>query len=350
MDYLFAIYALLVVLFVVVVGHEFGHYLAARICRVSVEVFSFGMGPRLVGIKSNNGTDWRISAFPLGGYVRMLDDSDDIKKISQKKGGYHSASLLSKIFISVAGPIANVLLSVVLVFGVLSIYGQRVPSAVIGEVSKNGIAYAHGIKKGDKIMRIGNVKVHDFVGIKNEIQNLIHRNQDIKLQIARSSKEIFIHINAKELRKSGALGIGSTGYSVKRINTMSAAVKAILFTYNNCVHSIVSIINMCRGRTSTKDLGGVLRIAVFSSITMKEGIYDFVFFIALLSIGLGVVNMIPIPPFDGGMIVQNILYACLRPRLAYWICNALMYIGIFFVVVLMIYIYYGDVMFVRHLG
>jgi regulator of sigma E protease len=302
----------LLVLSALIFFHELGHYLAARLMGVYVEVFSIGFGKRLLTFHKFN-TEWSISAIPLGGYVRMKgqDDSDPTKK-SYDDDSYNVKTPVQKIFILLAGPLANFVLAFVLYFAI-ALGSPNVLSPVVGTVVKDSPAFVAGLDTNDTIISIDGVNVTSWKDMAEIIAKsegsldlvieragflehkvLTPRLQDAKNMFGEDIKRKMIGISAAgithqlELTPSATLGY-ATEQTIFASTMIFTGVKKLLF-----------------GEVPTKELGGVISIVKLTSDATDAGWMSVLFFAALISVNLGVLNLLPIPALDGGHIMFNL--------------------------------------------
>ncbi|WP_373001458.1 RIP metalloprotease RseP [Sulfurimonas sp.] len=302
----------LLVLSALIFFHELGHYFAARMMGVSVEVFSIGFGKRMLTFKKWS-TEWSISAIPLGGYVRMKgqDDSDPTKK-SYDEDSYNVKTPMQKIFILFAGPLANFVLAFVLYF-IIALGGPNILSPVIGDVVKDSPAQVAGLKTNDTIKSINGVAITTWKEMAKIIE---HSDGSLNVEVLRdgfiefktltpSIKETKNMFN--ELVQKKMIGIGSAGVSHKLelspSETLSYATEQTIFASTMIFTGLKKLIV---GEVPAKELGGVISIVKLTSDATSAGWMSVLFFAALISVNLGVLNLLPIPALDGGHIMFNL--------------------------------------------
>jgi len=302
--------------------HELGHFLAARFFGVHVEVFSIGFGKRILTRKIG-ATEWSLSMIPLGGYVRMKgqDDSDPTKK-SYDVDSYNSKTPLQRIIISLAGPLANFLLAFLLYFTVANI-GIPTPLATVGSVMKESPALEAGVKKGDTIVSIDGKKIKYWHEIGEAIRGdlALHR-----LTILRDNHYINLHLTPKllttkdkfgETQKRYLLGISPNPNAIEVVPYSSQ--KGLIFAYEQTktasLYIVESLKRLITGLIPMENLGGVVGIVDTTSKVSQMGIVALLMFTALISVNLGVINLLPIPALDGGHIMFN-LYELIMGRAA----------------------------------
>ncbi|MBN2781817.1 MAG: RIP metalloprotease RseP [Campylobacterales bacterium] len=299
--------------------HELGHYLAARAMGVKVDVFSIGFGKKLYSFYKFN-TQWSISAIPLGGYVKMKgqDDSDPTKK-SYDDDSYTVKTPIQKIFILFAGPLANFLLAFVLYF-IIALGGPNALSPVIGQVSENSPASEAGLKTNDIIKSINGIEVKTW----EEMAKIITSSDgSLNIEIQRDGFIEFKTLTPKlsettnmynETIQKKMIGIGAAGVTHKLdlgfIDTISYATNQTIFASTMIFTGLQKLIV---GDVPAKELGGVISIVKITSDASEAGWMSVLFFAALISVNLGILNLLPIPALDGGHIMFN-LYEMLFKR------------------------------------
>lgn len=309
----------LIVLTVLVFIHELGHYLVARYNGVKVEVFSIGFGPKLFGWMDGAGTQWKVSAIPLGGYVKMLGDADassrpDTEALQEmaaedRSKTLHSKTVGQRMAVSVAGPLANFILAIVLMAGVFAIKGEPFLPAVVGSTLTGKLADKMGLKAEDRIASINGKAVNDFMELRNIIQE--SAGKDLTLSVVRKGETLSFSTKMEEVdEKTGEkkpisqLGIGRPAVpEYKHHNLLSAIGHSFTFTYTMCVDTVHNLGQMIMGKRSSEELGGILAIGDMAGQSAKGGIVALIWFMALLSVNLGLINLFPVPVLDGGHLV-----------------------------------------------
>lgn len=303
-DFIRSLLAFIVVLGVLVFFHELGHYLAARWRGVVVEAFSIGFGPALMSWTDKHGTVWKISAIPLGGYVRMQGWADLSGETAEAAlpGSFRSKSVGSRAIIVAAGPFANMVLAFLLFLIIFVGAGTAVVQPVVSQVLPHSPAAAAGLRKGDRITAINGMPVKTFSDIQKQVLDkpdalmAINYVENGKPKLAQLTSETRI-VNG---RKVGGLGIAGADVTYQRLSPPRAVIAAGKATYGVTAATLDGLWKLVSAHQGTKDLGGPLRIAQLSGRAASLGLADFLTFIALLSINLGLVNLIPIPILDGG--------------------------------------------------
>ena len=302
----------LLVLSALIFFHELGHYFAARAMGVYVEVFSIGFGRKIASFHKW-GTEWKLAIFPLGGYVKMKgqDDADPTKK-SYDDDSYNVKTPLQKIFILLAGPLANFVLAFVLYF-VIALGGPSVLSPVIGKVVKDSPAFVAGLESNDTIRSINGVTITTWKDMAKVIEN---SNGSLDLEIERAgfiehkvlTPKITETTNMfNEIIQKKMIGIGSAGIShkleISASDTLSYATEQTIFASTMIFTGLKKLIV---GEVPAKELGGIISIVKLTSDASAVGWMSVLFFAALISVNLGVLNLLPIPALDGGHIMFNL--------------------------------------------
>ena len=290
--------------------HELGHFLAARLFGVHVEVFSIGFGKRILTKKIGN-TEWSLSTIPLGGYVRMKgqDDSDPSKK-SYDEDSYNAKTPIQRIIISLAGPFANFLLAFLL-YLMVAFIGIQTPLANVGEVMKDSPAQQAGLKKGDTIVNIdGNpIKYWQDIG-----KYTARHHNEHQITILREGKYIDLSVTPKPIETKDRFGEQKKRYLLgispnpKAYTTLSYSIdKSISFAYNQTANASLYIVESLKrlvsGAIPMENLGGVIGIVDTTSRVSHIGFVALLMFTALISVNLGVINLLPIPALDGGHVM-----------------------------------------------
>jgi regulator of sigma E protease len=342
--------------FVVVIGilvfcHEFGHFLAARLCKVGVDVFSLGFGPKLFKKKYGR-TEYCISAIPLGGYVKMVgEEPGAVLDPGDKSLSFTHKTLFQKSIIVAAGPAFNFFLALFIFYVLYQFSGVYMAKPIIGEVMDNTPAQSVGLKPGDIITEINKNKIESFEDIiqvigkgkGEEIQILVLRDGRMTpialIPEKRPGKNIFGEDEDKYV--IGILGTGETFH--QSLNPFQAMGRSISDTYGLVKLTIVSVVKMVNGSISADNLGGPLMIAQMAGEQAKAGIVNFVWFIALLSVNLGIINLFPIPVLDGGHLLFFGIEAITGKAVSEKLREKLIQFGAAVLVALMVFVFYNDI-------
>jgi regulator of sigma E protease len=308
----------LLVLTVLVFVHEFGHYWVARRCGVKVEIFSIGFGKELWGRTDKHGTRWKFSLIPLGGYVKMFGDTDEASSgveqrtftEAEKREAFFAKTVGQRAAIVAAGPAANYLFAILVMVFLFLLYGQPYTPPEAGEVMPNTPAAAAGIQKGDRIIEIDGVAIERFEQIRQRVMMntgtvsafVIKRGeQTLTLNVTPEMVETTDHFG--NTHRMPRIGIAKDGVDVMHHTPVSAFTTAVSETWRITTDSLQALGQIISGARSSDELGGPLRIAQMSGQMVQMGWVDLVWFMALLSISLGLINLFPIPLLDGGHLV-----------------------------------------------
>jgi regulator of sigma E protease len=300
-DTIRSLLAFLVVLGVLVFFHELGHYLAARARGVVVEVFSIGFGPTLLSWKARSGTVWKISALPLGGYVKMQGWGDD-EDAPKLPGSFAAAGLRSKALIVAAGPVANLVLAFLLFAGLFVFAGQVRVQPVLSKVLPGSPAALAGLQPGDRVLSVGGHPTPYFEDIQNFI--VAHPDTEILMSFSRGgavqTRQVMTGDKNEDGEDIGMLGVEGDEVSTTRLGPIAAIAAAGATTWQLTSDTLTGLFNLVAHGRGAHDLGGPLRIAQMSGKVAALGVTSLISFIAMLSVNLGLVNLVPIPILDGG--------------------------------------------------
>lgn len=340
-----------IVLGVLIFVHELGHFLVAKLTGVGVEKFSLGFGPRIVGKKIGM-TDYRISAVPLGGYVKMVGESPDAEiDDALLPLSFSHKGLLKRSLIVLAGPGFNLLLSVVIFFMFFQISGMPVMEPSVGEVQEGMPAHAAGIRAGDRIAAIDGHPVTQWEDMASVIKQ--SRGRPLNVKIVRDGQTVSVTIAPRQVASRNLFGeetqqyvIGVTAsgaFSVKRLNPFQALAHGVSQTWQIAKLTVMAVGKIISGSLSAKTLGGPIMIAQLAGQQAEAGAVNLIFFIALLSVNLGIINLLPIPVLDGGHLLFFLIEAITRRPINVKMRETAQQVGIFVLILLMIFVFYNDI-------
>lgn len=347
----------LVVFTVIVFVHEMGHYLAARLCGVRIEVFSVGIGPELLGWTDRAWTRWKLCAIPVGGYVRMLGEMQPGDGMpSTEPDAFEAKSLGERAFIVAAGPAANFLLAIVILAGMFASVGQPFTPSDVGSVLPDSAAERAGFRSGDTITRIDSTRIERF----EQVVFIVHFNpgKSLDFRVIRDGEEISLtavpDVFDTEDRfgnpqRIGRLGISrsAAGKKYVRHDPATATWRAVHATWGLTLNIFQAIGQILDGTRTTKELGGPIRIAQLSGDIWQTGVASVLTFMALLSINLGLVNLIPIPILDGGHLLFYAIEALRGRPLSARARDYGLRIGLGMVLALTVFVTWNDLMHLR---
>ncbi|MFO7971949.1 MAG: RIP metalloprotease RseP, partial [Desulfobacterales bacterium] len=337
------IFALIIVLGVLIFFHELGHFLVARLFGVGVEKFSLGFGPRLIGKKVGI-TDYIISAIPLGGYVKMVGEQPDAElDPADIPISFTHKNVWKRILIVAAGPFFNFLLAVIIFFGIFQISGMFILKPSIGEVQENTPAYRDGLKKNDLITSINGIKVSTW----EEMAKIITRSRGKPLSVSvrrgDSTRVVTITPELKTFKnifnediEQYVIGITASGDGISQdLNVFQSLRESIIQTYYISVLTLKGVIKILQGAISPKTLSGPIMIAQMAGEQAREGATNLIFFIALISINLAILNFLPIPVLDGGHLLFFFIEAATGSPVSIRVREIAQQAGIFLLILLM---------------
>jgi regulator of sigma E protease len=346
-----SIVAFVIVLGILIFFHELGHFLMARLFGVGVEKFSLGFGPRLFG-KTIGGTDYRISAIPLGGYVKMVGEEPDAElDPAQTPFSFTHKPLIQRAIIVAAGPSFNLLLAVLIFFMVFLASGIYVLRPVVGEAQDGTAAAAAGLQQGDLIQAIDGRAIESW----EELAAIIGASggRDLTLTVNRAGERLTLTVTP-ELKSAQNLfgetvdryviGVTSAGEFVpQELSLAEAARLSVVRTWEVTRLTVLSVVKLIQGKLPATTLGGPIKIAKMAGDQAREGLVSLLFFTAVISINLGILNVLPIPVLDGGHLLFYAIEAVTRRPVSLKVREVAQQVGIFLLIMLMIFVIYNDI-------
>ena len=324
----------LFVLMVVVFVHELGHYLVGRWCGIGAVVFSVGFGPEIVGFTDRRGTRWRLSAIPLGGYVKFVGDmnvasapnrhADENLSAELQAVAFHRKSVGRRAATVFAGPAANFLLAIVLFAMIFTFFGRGIADPVVSDLSEGGAAEAAGLQPGDLVVSLDGNPVTQF----NDIQRYVsvRAGQAIETVVERDGDPITFTLVPERLEiednfgnkmEQGVIGIINNretgGFRVERYGFGESVLLATAETWYVVQRTGTYIGGVLTGRENADQIGGPIRVAQVSGQVATLGIVALLNLAAILSVSIGLLNLLPVPILDGGHLLFY-LFEALRGR------------------------------------
>ena len=320
-DVLFSVMALVIVLGVVVFVHELGHFLAARWAGVRVDTFSIGFGPAIVKWHDKHGTEWKIACLPFGGYVSIYGQEDmfNRKKYAgltpeHKKGHSLSAPAWKQFIIIGAGVVMNFVLAWVIYTSLFMFKPSLVANSqlpVVGQVTQESVAFNAGVRAGDRIVEIDGAKIANWGDL--ILAKELATGRDANVTIVRGDDAVNVTLASAE--KWGLTADGAHKAEPEKQNVFRAMYSGARRTYYEAKSLVIVVKQLITGERSTKELGSFITIAEVSGDKLATGFFNFIFFIALLSVNLGILNLLPIPVLDGGYLLILIVEGITRRKL-----------------------------------
>jgi regulator of sigma E protease len=355
----------LFVLTLVVFFHELGHFLVARWSGVRILVFSIGFGPELVGFNDRHGTRWKISAIPLGGYVKFFGD-DNAASVpdhaaaaamtdEERKESFVHQPVGPRAAIVAAGPIANFLLAIVIFTGLFLIIGKPNASPRIDSVQPESAAAAAGFQPGDVVLTIDGRAIESF----NDMQRIVSTSagETLLFEVDRGGTRVTLKavpaLKENKDRFGNVIRIGILGITrsptpgdmhVQPVDPVKAVVLGAKETWFVVERTFSYIGGVVSGREAADQLGGPIRIAQVSGQVATEGLPQLMYLAAVLSVSIGLLNLFPVPLLDGGHLLFYLIEAVRGKPLSERAQEMGFRIGFAIVVMLMIFATYNDIM------
>jgi regulator of sigma E protease len=314
--------AFVFILSVVVFIHELGHYLAAKRAGVRVEVFSLGFGPELWGRNDRSGTRWRVSLLPLGGYVKMFGESMPTELTGKAAEGKEPAvpltpeekavafvhkSLPRRTSIVAAGPVANFALAWIVLAALFVIVGRPFTPPEAGTVSPDSAAAVAGIQPGDVFVSVDGEAVKRFEDVRRIVSMnpektmpIVVRRDGVNVTVTATPRRSVVTDNFGNHQEIGLLGVSHAGQAFEKLSPVGALGAAGEETYQVTVGTLQAVGQIITGARPADELGGPIRIAQMSGQAAQSGLANVFWFLAVLSINLGLINLFPVPLLDGG--------------------------------------------------
>ena len=329
----------LIILTILVFVHELGHYLAAILNGVKVDVFSIGFGKELFGFTDNSGTRWKFSLLPLGGYVKMHGDEDPASSkknedIEDDHRSFHNKSIAQRSVILFSGPAANFIFSIILLIFINCFYGYSSTKPIISNVEIDSPAEKANLQVNDTILKINEVEILDF----NTMRDVISKNKSLDITFSRNDKIQEVRIIAE----AGKIGIRGT-VSNEKLNLYDSCIVSVKQFYNFIKMTLIGIYEMIAGKRGTDDLGGPIRIAELSGDFWSKGVQSTLWFMMIISLNLGLINLFPIPMLDGGHLLLNFIEFVKGSPLNKKSLEMIHMFGLILLLSLMIFATYNDV-------
>ena len=355
----------LFVLTIVVFFHELGHFLVARRCGVKVLTFSIGFGPEILGFFDRYRTRWKISAVPLGGYVKFFGDENaasvpDQETVAQMTEAEKAVSFVHqrvgpRAAVVAAGPIANFILAIAIFAGIFMLYGKQTTSARVDTVQTASAAEAAGFKPGDLVTAIDGEKIDSFADMQRIVS--ISAGETLTIEVDRGGAHVVLKATPqlKELKDNfgnvhrlGVLGISRSmapgDIKTQKLSPPQALLAGVQETWFVVDRTLSYIGGVVVGREAADELGGPIRIAQVSGQVASAGFVALIHLTAVLSVSIGLLNLFPIPLHDGGHLLFYAIEAIRGRPLSERAQEVGFRIGLAIVVVLMIFATFNDIL------
>lgn len=352
MDFAYKFLIFSIALSIIVFVHEYGHFWVARKNGIRVDVFSIGFGPEFFGWTDKLNTRWKFCIIPLGGYVKMYGDADASSKSdtsgiceSEKHLTMEGKTPLQRIAVAGAGPVANFIFTIVVFIGLFIFKGLPEVLPIIESVKEDTPAFIAGLKPEDKILTINEKPIKEFFDVRTLLRQ--HAGELITLKIERNGKQQDISVDLNKTKGDSkkptfVLGvIPKTEY--KSISVFESVHQAFTKTGSMIVSSFGFLFSLLTFQEKSAEIGGIITIGDQVTQAADKGISVLIEFMALLSLQLGVINLLPVPVLDGGHILMNTIELLLRRPITQKTQDFLYKIGFVFVLGLMGYGIFSDI-------
>lgn len=354
----------LVVLTIVVFFHELGHYLVGRWCGIRVLVFSVGFGPEILGFDDRHGTRWKLSAIPLGGYVKFFGDESvastpdraGVAGMSEadRRRSFPGASLWRRAATVAAGPIANFILAILIFASVFAVYGKTITDPVVSEVQAGSAAEAAGILPGDVFVSLDGEPVETFDDVRRYVTSRPEVNIEVTVRRDGAERTFTLAPERREIedRFGNRMEVGLIGVvanaedaNVRTVDLgpAGATKEALNETAFIVTRTFGYIKNVIIGQESAEQLGGPIRVAQVSGQMATVGWLALIQLAAVLSVSIGLLNLMPVPMLDGGHLVFYAIEAVRGRPLGETAQEIAFRIGLAMVLMLMVFATWNDV-------
>jgi regulator of sigma E protease len=295
--------------------HEFGHYIVGRWCGVGAEVFSIGFGREIAGWTDKRQTRWKIGWLPLGGYVRFVGDMNAASAPAREEEldpelrarSFHLKPVWQRFLIVLAGPVANFLLAILIFAAFFATVGMPSTVNVVGLVQPDSAAARAGIQPGDRIRSVAGQGIDSFEDIQRVVS--LRPDERVTIEIERAGRLIPVaaSLGLREERdkfgqsfRIGLLGVAQNQRTMARVPPLQLFPAATSYVFDLTRAMAEGLWQIVSGRRSVKDLGGPMKIAQIAGQQASLGAFEFIQLVALFSINLGFINLLPVPMLDGG--------------------------------------------------
>jgi regulator of sigma E protease len=329
--------------FLLVIGplifiHELGHYFAGRWFGVKAETFSIGFGREIAGWTDKRGTRWKVGWLPLGGYVKFKGDMSPASQPTkewlalppeERNQTFQAKPVWQRFIIVAAGPATNFLFAIFAFIAIFATIGVPTTPAVVTAVVEGKAADRAGFRPGDKIVRIDGREIETFVDLFDHVR--IRPDQELDFTVERGGRRIELRARTDSriekdgfgnTAKIGSLGVYGTSLGLKKVPAGQLLGTAVKQTADTVQMMVVTLGQVFTGQRSVKEMGGPLKVAQFSGQQASLGWLPFLWFMTIISINLGFINLLPIPLLDGGHLlfytIEGIRRKPLRPEAQEW--------------------------------
>ncbi|RST86044.1 RIP metalloprotease RseP [Aquibium carbonis] len=354
----------LFVLTIVVFVHEMGHYLVGRLCGIGVQAFSIGFGPELFGFNDRHGTRWKLSLIPLGGYVKFVGDMNaastppDAEQMADlsdedRKRAFHLQPVWKRAATVVAGPLFNFLLTIAVFAVMFGLYGRFVSDPMVAEVRPGSPADAAGFQPGDRFLRVDGNRVETFTDVQRYVTG--RAGDALTFVMLRDEREIELVATPELSEQTDALGntirVGIIGVvnnqevgqpRIVEYGPLESFTQAVVETGDVILRTGQFLKRFVAGREDRCQLGGPVKIADMAGKAAAKGFDWLVQLVAMLSVGIGVLNLLPIPPLDGGHLLFYAVEAASGRPVSERVMELFYRAGVLLVLAFMAFVFWND--------
>lgn len=354
----------LLVLTLIVFVHEMGHYLVGRLSGIRILAFSIGFGPELVGFNDRHGTRWKFCAIPLGGYVKFFGDGDGASTpdfaqqaamtAEERDRSFLGASLWKRAATVAAGPIANFILAIAIFAVVFSLYGRQIADPVVSEVRAGSAAEEAGLKPGDLLVSIDGTALKTFDDVRRYVS--VRPEMPVTLTIRRDGADLDIPVVPKRQEVTdqfgnkmeiGILGIvtneESGNFRTVNYTPLEAIGEGARQSWHIVTGTFDYLSNLVTGHMKADQLGGPIRVAQASGQMATLGVVAVLQLAAVLSVSIGLINLMPVPVLDGGHLVFYAIEAIRGKPVGPGVQEVAFRIGFAMVLMLMVFATWNDI-------
>lgn len=339
---LFTIVSFLLVIGPLVFFHELGHYLVGRWCGIHAETFSIGFGREIFGWTDRRGTRWKVGWMPLGGYVKFAGDMNAaglpseewlMLPAEERARTFQAKPVWQRFLVVAAGPAANYLLAIVLFMGIFAVVGQPKTLPVVGGLEAGMPAQRAGILPGDRILSIDDTSMNSFEDIGRYVS--LRPNQPMSLVVQRGDATLNLQVRSagadhadqfNNKARLGKLGIKSASVAIEKVPLAQLPGLAVQQSWDMTKMMVLTLKQLIVGQRSVEELGGPLRVAQISGQQASLGWLPVLWLMAVISINLGFINLLPVPMLDGGhllfYLIEGVRRQPLKPKSQEWAFKA----------------------------
>lgn len=339
------------VLGILIFVHELGHFLVAKRAGVGVKTFSLGFGPKLWGV-TRGGTDYRVSAIPLGGYVRMVGEHSGEELAPEERPYAFTAKPVGwRLAIVAAGPLSNLVFAMLVYYLIIVGWGLPSLTARVGDVVKDQPAALAGVMKGDLVTAIDGQPVEHWGQMVAAIQG--GGGREVRLTLEREGRQVRVAVTPQvakvkdvfgEEHQVFRVGIIAAGETVtKRVGAIEAAGLALDRSYLAGELIVMSVVKLFQGKVALDNVGGPIQIGQAAGQAARHGAVEFLSLMAILSVNLAILNLLPIPALDGGHVFFYVWEAITRKPVPTALREKAQQVGVILLVLLMAVIIYNDI-------